>query len=54
MDTSAKKSKNNCDTEYDTTVGAVEKRYGIDLGARADKKLGYTLKKKGTPHFLRC
>ena len=29
---------------FDTKVGTIEKKYGIDLGVRSDKKLGEFLK----------
>lgn len=32
---------------YDTKIETIEKKYGVDLGARADMKLGNYLKKKG-------
>ena len=32
---------------FDTKVGTIEKKYGIDLGVRSDKKLGEFLKEKG-------
>ena len=31
----------------DTKIGAIEKKYGVDLGVRPDMKLGNYLKKKG-------
>ena len=31
----------------DAKIGAIEKKYGIDLGVRSDMKLGNYLKKKG-------
>ncbi len=33
----------------DTKIGTIEKRYGVDLGTRSDKKLGNYLKEKGYP-----
>ena len=32
---------------YDTKISTIEKKYGVDLGARYDMKLGNYLKKKG-------
>ncbi|MBI4136212.1 MAG: hypothetical protein HY481_01510 [Candidatus Vogelbacteria bacterium] len=32
---------------FDTKIGTIEKKYGIDLGVRSDKKLGEFLKEKG-------
>ena len=32
---------------YDTRVGTIEKKYGVELGVRSDKKLGLYLKEKG-------
>ena len=32
---------------FDTKVGTIEKKYGIDLGVRSDKKLGEFLKERG-------
>ncbi len=32
---------------FDTKVGTIEKKYGLDLGVRSDKKLGEFLKEKG-------
>ena len=34
---------------YDTKVGTIEKKYGVDLGVRSDMKLGNYLKEKGYP-----
>ena len=31
----------------DTQIGTIEKQYGVDFGARSDKKLGSYLKEKG-------
>lgn len=31
----------------DTKIGTIEKKYGVDLGARSDMKLGNYLKKEG-------
>lgn len=33
----------------DTKIGTIEKKYGVDLGTRSDKKLGNYLKEKGYP-----
>jgi hypothetical protein len=33
----------------DTKIGTIEKKYGVDLGVRSDKKLGTYLKEKGYP-----
>lgn len=33
----------------DTKIGTIEKKYGLDLGARSDKKLGNYLREKGYP-----
>ena len=32
---------------FDTKIGTIEKKYGIDLGVRSDKKLGEFLREKG-------
>jgi len=32
---------------FDTKVGTIEKKYGINLGVRSDKKLGEFLQEKG-------
>ena len=32
---------------YDTKIGAIEKKYGVNLGVRSDVKLGNYLKIKG-------
>ena len=32
---------------FDTKVGTIEKKYGINLGVHSDKKLGEFLKEKG-------
>lgn len=32
---------------YDTKVGTIEKKYGVDLGVRSDMQLGKYLEKKG-------
>lgn len=32
---------------YDTKVGTIEKKYGVELGVRSDKKLGNYLRDKG-------
>lgn len=37
----------------DTRVETIEKRYGVDLGARSDKKIGNYLKEKGYPSLSR-
>ena len=37
----------------DTRVGTVEKRYGVDLGARSDKQIGNYLREKGYPSLSR-
>ena len=37
----------------DTKVGTIEKRYGVDLGSRSDKKIGNYLKEKGYPSLSR-
>ncbi len=37
----------------DTKVGTIEKRYGVDLGARSDKQIGNYLKEKGYPSLSR-
>ena len=34
---------------YDTLIGTVEKKYGVDLGARSDMYLGTYLANKGYP-----
>lgn len=34
---------------YDTKMGTIEKKYGVDLGVRSDMKLGNYLKEKGYP-----
>ncbi len=33
----------------DTTVGTIEKKYGVKLGVRSDMKIGNYLSKKGYP-----
>ncbi len=33
----------------DTQIGTIEKKYGVDLGVRSDKKLGTYLIEKGYP-----
>mgnify|MGYP006865046433 CR=1 FL=1 len=33
----------------DTSVGTIERKYGVDLGVRSDMKLGNYLKKEGLP-----
>ncbi|MFC1632918.1 hypothetical protein ACFL1U_02100 [Patescibacteria group bacterium] len=38
----------------DTKVGTIEKKYGIDLGARSDMKLGNYLKNKGLPSMSKA
>jgi hypothetical protein len=32
---------------FDTKIGTIEKKYGVDLGVRSDKKLGTYLVEKG-------
>ena len=32
---------------YDTKISTIEKKYGVELGVRSDKKLGLYLKEKG-------
>jgi len=38
----------------DTKIGTIEKKYGVDLGARSDMKLGNYLKKEGLPSMSRA
>lgn len=33
----------------DTKVGTIEKKYGVNLGARSDMKIGNYLSRKGYP-----
>ena len=35
-------------------VGTIEKKYGVDLGARSDMKLGNYLKKEGLPSMSKA
>ncbi|MEK7458606.1 MAG: hypothetical protein AAB612_03975 [Patescibacteria group bacterium] len=37
----------------DAKVSTIEKKYGVDLGARSDMKLGNYLKEKGYPSLSR-
>lgn len=37
----------------DTRVDTIEKRYGVDLGARSDKQIGNYLREKGYPSLSR-
>ena len=37
----------------DTKIGSIEKKYGVDLGVRSDKKLGNYLREKGHPSLSR-
>lgn len=32
---------------FDTKIGTIEKKYGVELDVRSDKKLGNYLKEKG-------
>jgi len=47
MNRSRTKSGKFSAKRYDTQVGTIEKRYGVDLGVRSDTKLGNYLKNKG-------
>jgi len=38
----------------DTKIGTIEKKYGVDLGARSDMKLGNYLKKEGLPSMSKA
>jgi hypothetical protein len=38
----------------DTKVGTIEKKYGVDLGARPDMKLGNYLKREGLPSMSKA
>lgn len=51
MNTSREKKQNGQFTakRFDTKISTIEKKYGIDLGVRGDKKLGNYLKEKGYP-----
>ena len=37
----------------DTKIGTIEKKYGVDLDVRSDKKLGNYLREKGYPSLSR-
>ena len=43
----SKNKKEQFVARYDTKIGTIEKKYGVDLGARGDMKLGNYLKQKG-------
>jgi len=38
----------------DTKLGTIEKQYGVDFGARSDKKLGNYLKEQGLPSLSKA
>ena len=38
----------------DTKIGTIEKQYGVNFGARSDKKLGSYLKEKGFPSLSKA
>lgn len=38
----------------DTKIGTIEKKYGVDLGARSDMKLGNYLKREGLPSMSKA
>ena len=38
----------------DTKIGTIEKKYGVDLGARSDMRLGNYLKKEGLPSMSKA
>lgn len=38
----------------DTKIGTIEKKYGVDLGARSDMKLGNYLKREGMPSMSKA
>lgn len=38
----------------DTKIGTIEKKYGVDLGARSDMQLGNYLKKEGLPSMSKA
>ncbi|OGK19020.1 hypothetical protein A3D80_03460 [Candidatus Roizmanbacteria bacterium RIFCSPHIGHO2_02_FULL_40_13b] len=49
--TKTSRAKNNkgqfTPKRFDTKVGTIEKKYGIDLGVKSNMKLGNYLKQKG-------
>ena len=38
----------------DTKIGTIEKKYGVDLGAKSDMKLGNYLKREGLPSMSKA
>lgn len=38
----------------DARIGPIEKQYGVDFGARSDKKLGQFLKDSGFPSLSKA